>query len=120
MPALKPCWFSRIHRPSGRSCSHGQDGAHVSTCRHCGKRIISWTRKQWQLADGFNITRLIETTGTRFLYLVDHLDDMVLARFPVTHLESEDDIKAYALELKEAHHVDDAGSCLMLLDSHRS
>ncbi len=116
MLALTQCWFTRVHVPEGRRHAE-DDGSHTSHCRHCGKRIVNWNKDRWHLADGFNVSHLAETTAFRFLYIVDISDDMVIARFPLTHLPDEAAIKAYAVELKLAHLVDEPGSGLALRDS---
>lgn len=116
MLALTQCWFSRIHLPERRRHAES-DGSLTCHCRYCGKKIVSWNKETWHLAEGFNITHLAETVGTRFLYIVDTLDDMVIARFPVAHLEGEEAIRAYGLELKIIHKVDEPDSGLVLRDS---
>ena len=119
MLALTQCWFTRVHIPERRPVA-AEDGSHSAVCRHCAKRIVSWAKGRWHLADGFNVTHLAETCGTRYLYIVDTLDDLVIARFPVNHLESEAGIKAYAMELRIAHRIDEAGSGVALRDSREA
>lgn len=116
MPALTQCWYTRAHVPDGRR-RKTDDGAQESHCRHCGKRITSWGGGSWHLADGFNVSRLAETANARFLYLIDVDDDVVIARFPVTHLDNEDAIAAYSEELRGQHGVDEPGCTLELRDS---
>lgn len=116
MRALTQCWFTRVHVPRRRPLAE-EDGSQSATCRHCSRRIVSWAKGSWHLADGFNVTRLAETSAARFLYIVDMLDDVVVRRFPLTHLGTEDDIRAYAAEISHAHGIDEPGSRLALRDS---
>lgn len=116
MLALTQCWFTRLHQPGGRKYREN-DGSITGECRHCQRRIVSWGRNRWFLADGFNVTRLAETTGTRFLYLIDTADDFVLARFPVSPTMNETGIAAMRADLAEAYLAGQAGEGLELRDS---
>lgn len=118
MLALTQCWYTRLHQPMGKRHREA-DGSLTSHCRHCERTIISWGRNRWFLADGFNVTRLAETTGTRFLYLIDTADDFILARFPVGHLGHEAAIEAYRDELRMEYLAGDAGNGIELRDSIR-
>ena len=116
MLALTQCWYTRKHVPEGRKHKEN-DGSVTSYCRYCGQNIVSWTKGTWHLADGFNVSRLAETTGPRFLYVLDVADDLVIARYVVDHLESEEDIEAYKQELSEKHELDEAEGQYVLCDS---
>lgn len=117
MPALTQCWFTRTHLPTGRKHKE-EDGSVTSECRYCHKPITSWNKGAWYPADGFNVSRLRESTGARFLYVIDVLDDLVIARYPVGHLEDDSALRAYKDELRETHDIDRIGSTLQLRDSH--
>lgn len=119
MKALTQCWFTRMHLPVGRPYKE-EDGSHSSTCRHCERAIVSWDRDRWFLADGFNVTRLAETVGGRFLFVVDSLEAAVIARYPVQHLADEAEIDALKQQLRERHGIDAPGSGLELHDSGAS
>lgn len=116
MLALTQCWFTRAHVPT-RSKHKDEDGAWSSHCRHCERRIVSWGKNRWYLADGFNVSRLAETTGTRFLYLIDTADEFVLARFSVSHLKDEAAIGDFRQDLEEEYLAGPAAAGLQLRDS---
>lgn len=116
MLALTQCWFTRAHQPGGRK-HREKDGSITGECRHCHRRIVSWGRNRWFLADGFNVTRLAETTGTRFLYLIDTADDFVLARFPIAATMDEAAVAAMRADLAEEYLAGQAGEGLELRDS---
>lgn len=114
--ALTQCWFTRKHVPE-RKKFREDDGSWSSTCRHCEREIRSWSKGRWFLADGFNVTRLAEETGTRFLYLFDPGEDFVLHRFPVAHLPDEAAVEAYKLGLRAEYRLDAPGCEVVLRDS---
>lgn len=116
MKALTQCWFTRMHVPSGRARKE-QDGSATGDCRHCGRAIVSWDRERWFLAHGFNVTHLAETVGGRFLFVLDTLEEAVIARYPVQDIASEAELDAFRQELRERHGIDQPGSGLELLDS---
>lgn len=116
MLALTQCWFTRTHLPENKK-HREEDDSWTSYCRYCGRKIVSWDKSSWSLAGGFNVSRLAETTRTRYLYLVDLGDDFVVARFVVTHLESEEAIEDYKQQLMIEHNVHEPGSGLVLRDS---
>lgn len=116
MLALTQCWYTRKHVPDGPR-HRADDGSVTSHCRHCTKKIVSWQKGSWYLADGFNVTRLAESTQRRFLYLLDIADDMIVARYPVGHLDSEEAIEEYKQQLREEHELDEKHGEYVLLDS---
>lgn len=116
MKALTQCWFTRMHVPAGRA-RNKQDGLLGGQCRHCGRAIVSWDRDRWFLAHGFNVTHLAETVGGRVLFVLDTLEETVIARYPVQDGTSEGELKAFRQELRERHGIDQPGSGLELLDS---
>ena len=116
MQALTQCWFTRLHRPE-RWMEHDDDGSHLSQCRYCARRIVSWDREAWYLADGFNVSRLAETAAARSLTLVDVTEELVLHRFSVSHLNDEEAIEAFKRQLAGRFGLDEPGTPLRLLDS---
>jgi len=116
MKALTQCWFTRMHIPEGRAHKE-DDGSHTSWCRHCERPIVSWDKARWFLADGFNVTHLAETVGGRFLFVVDSLEEAMIARYPVRDLPDEAAIEALKAELRERHGIGKPGSTLELHDS---
>jgi hypothetical protein len=116
MKALTQCWFTRMHIPEGRAHKE-QDGSHTSWCRHCERPIISWDKARWFLADGFNVTHLAESVGGRFLFVLDTLEEAVIARYPLKDMPDEAAIDALKAELRERHGIGQPGSTLELHDS---
>lgn len=116
MPALAQCWYTRTHVPTGRK--HKQaDGSFSSTCRHCHKPITSWAKGGWYPADGFNIDRLRESTSGRCIYVVDVIDEMIVARYPIDGLRGAAAIRDFKLSLRTKHGFDDPACTLRLVDS---
>lgn len=118
MLALTQCWFTRTHVPEGNGKRDGT-GIWRSDCRHCDRPIISWDRKTWHLAEGFNLLNVYQGMEKPFLYLVDTRNDFVVARFPIDHLTTEDQVEALADQIKADNAVDDPESALALRDSRK-
>lgn len=114
--ALSQCWFTRAHQPTAWR-AHEDDGGIYSICRHCGRRIVTYGKHRWSIADGLDVARLAETVTTRFLTVLDSADELVVRRFTVDHLPDEEAIEAFKLELRERYGMDEPGSDLTLLDS---
>jgi hypothetical protein len=116
MEALTQCWFTRVHRPV-RARQRHNDGSVGSTCRYCERTIVSWDRDNWTLSNGLDVSRLVETTSGRTLTLVDTLGDLIIRRFPVRHLDDEEAVAAFKLQLRAEYGLDEPGSTLELRDS---
>ena len=118
MPYVAPtqCWFTREHRPTALR-HHEDDGSTFSICRHCGRRIVSWGKHRWSIADGLDISRLAEAINGRFLTVLDSADDLVVRRFTLEHLADEEAIEAFKRELRERYAMNEPGSDLTLIDS---
>ena len=114
--ALTQCWYTREHRPTALRY-HEDDGSTFSICRHCGRRIVTWGRHRWSIADGLDISRLTETVVGRFLTVLDKADELVVRRFTVDHLPDEAAIAVFKDELRERYGMDEPGSDLTLIDS---
>jgi hypothetical protein len=114
--ALTQCWYTREHRPTSERY-HESDGSTFSICRHCGRRIVTWGKHRWSIADGLDVSRLAETVAGRFLTVLDKADDLVVRRFTVSHLPDEPAIEAFKAELRERYAIDEQGSDLTLIDS---
>lgn len=119
MPGLSQCWYTRTHLPAGRK-HREPDGSFSASCKYCHKPITSWNKGAWYPADGFNISRLRESTGGRTLYVIDVADELIIARYPIDHLKGPAAIRDYKLQLREVHGVDLLGSSLRLIDSKDS
>lgn len=118
MLALAQCWFTRKHVPiqPGR---RNRDGVFRGDCRHCRRPIVSWDRAAWHLAEGFNLLQLTQGAEEAFLFLVDTRDDMVVARFPIDHLETEAEVRAFAQQIRIDYQMDRLGNTLDLRDSRK-
>jgi hypothetical protein len=116
MVALTQCWYTRVHRPE-RERHRDDDGSLTSTCRYCHRHLVSWDRGHWTLADGLDVSRLVELTSGRTLTLIDEVDDLIVRRFPIRHLDCEADVDAFKQQLREQYGLDDPGSALVLRDS---
>lgn len=114
--ALTQCWYTREHRPTPLRY-HEPDGSTFSICRHCGRRIVTWGKHNWSIADGLNVSRLAETVVGRFLTVLDKADDLVVRRFTVGHLYDEAAIELFKAELRERYGMDEPGCDLTLIDS---
>ena len=116
MPALTQCWYTRIHVPHGRR-HREEDGWVVSECRYCNRAITSWHKGAWYLADGFNVSKLRDTAGGRYLYVIDTDDEFVVARYPIEVKESPAALRELQEELHRKHGLDKLGCTLQLRDS---
>ncbi|MBC2670780.1 hypothetical protein ACFOON_06110 [Novosphingobium piscinae] len=116
MKALTQCWFTRVHMPEARPYKE-DDGTLTSYCRHCERPILSWDRHRWFLADGFNITRLAETVSGRFVVLLDSIDETIVGRWSIAHIEDPAEIEAFKAAIIEQHGVGQPGTSLELYDS---
>jgi diguanylate cyclase (GGDEF)-like protein len=118
MLTLTQCWFTRKHAPSERVPKSNKD-VYYSHCKSCDRPIVSWDRTIWHLAEGFNLLNLFQGQDNSFLYLVDTRIDVVVSRFSINHLQTEQEIEAYARQIKADHGLDDLESVLELRDSRK-
>jgi hypothetical protein len=116
MPALTQCWYTRTHVPAGRRHKEA-DGSVTSECRYCHKTITSWAKGAWSLADGFNVSKLRDSTGGRFLYVIDVIDEIIVARYPVDAAIGVAELRALKDELRIKHDLERPGCTLQLRDS---
>lgn len=118
METLTQCWFTRIHLPD-RHRHREEDGSCTGTCRYCHRRLVSWHKGAWALADGLNVSRLAEISG-RYLTLYDHAADFVVHRYAVAHLNDEQAIDAFKAALSAEYGLADDDTTLELRDSAAS
>ena len=116
MQALAQCWFTRVHRPE-RERHRADDGSLASTCRYCRRALVSWDRETWNLADGLDVSRLAELTSGRTLTVIDMVDDLIVRRFAIRHLEDEAAVDAFKQDVRTQYGLDDPASTLVLRDS---
>ncbi len=118
MLTLTQCWFTRKHAPYERVPKSNKD-VYYSHCKSCDRPIVSWDSAAWHLAEGFNLLDLFQGQENSFLYLVDTRIDTVVARFSINHLQTEEEVLAYARQIRADHGVDDLDSALELRDSRK-
>ena len=114
--ALTQCWFTRVHRPV-RERHRDADGSMTSTCRYCHRPLVSWDHANWNLSNGFDVSRLVELTSGRTLTLIDTMGDLIVRRIPIRHLPDEDAVNAFKLELRAQYALNDPDTTLILIDS---
>lgn len=107
---IAQCWYMRRHVPDGQRWR--QDGAVHCTCRYCGRPIRSRGQGRWDLADGFDLDAVAEKARTSHFCVVDTIDGMVIARYPVPGGADEAAIAERLAEIKEEHGVEDSGGTL--------
>ena len=118
MLALAQCWFTRKHVPT-QSGRRNREGVYHSDCQHCRRSIVSWDRTAWHLAEGFNLLQLTQGAEEAFLFLVDTRDDMVVARFPIDHLDTEAEVRAFSQQIRIDYQMDRLGNTLELRDARK-
>lgn len=114
------CWYMRRHVPEGRRRREA-DGVVHCTCRYCQRPIRSRDGGRWDLADGFDLDAAAQASRASYFCVVDTLDDMVIARYPVSLGADEETIAARLAEISEKHAVEESGGVLevRLVQSHR-
>lgn len=105
------CWYLRRHVPGGRR-RREEDGALHCTCRYCERPIRSRDGGKWDLADAFDLDALAKAGRTSHFTVIDTLDEMVIARYPVPGDAAEDVIAARLGEICELHGVEESGGAL--------
>ncbi|WP_226634430.1 hypothetical protein [Novosphingobium profundi] len=112
-PTLAPCWYTRRHVPAGAR-SRDADGVVTCTCRHCGRRIRSRDRGQWDLAEGVDLDALQEQSRTGHFCVVDTLDGIVIARYPIAMDADEAWIRTKMQEISAEYDVAASGGELQI------
>lgn len=114
------CWYMRRHVPEGRR-RREPDGVVHCTCRYCQRPIRSRDGERWDLAEAFDLDALAGAARTSHFCVVDTIDDMVIARYPLPP-EGDDELVAGRLaEISEKHGVEESGGVLQvrLIQSQR-
>lgn len=113
------CWYLRRHVPGGKRRREA-DGVMHCTCRYCRRPIRSRDGGKWDLAEAFDLDALAEAGRTSHFTVVDILDDMVLARYPVPGDAGEEIIAAHLAQIREKHGIEESGGALevRLVQSH--
>lgn len=105
------CWYMRRHVPEGRRRREA-DGVTLCTCRYCQRPIRSRDGGRWDLADGLDLDALAGTARQGHFCVIDTLDDMVIARYPMPVDGGEEAISARLAEICEKHGVEESGGIL--------
>lgn len=106
------CWYLRQHVPEGRR-RREPDGVVLCTCRYCQRPIRSRDGGRWDLAEAFDLDALAGAARTSHFCVVDTLDDMVIARYPIPGVD-EEAIAARLAEISEKHGVEESGGVLQV------
>src|SRR3546814_15443187 len=75
-------WYLRRHVPEGRRRREAGGVVHC-TCRYCQRPIRSRDGGRWDLADGFDLDALASAGRTAHFCVIDTLDEMVIASYPL-------------------------------------
>ena len=78
---------------------------------------LGYTVQGSDASESANVSRLRDSTGGRHLYVIDVIDDFVIARYPIDHLQSVAAIRALREELCATHGLKEPGCTLELRDS---
>lgn len=105
------CWYMRRHVPEGRRWREA-DGVVHCTCRYCRRPIRSRGGGRWDLAEGFDLDAIAEAGRTSYYCVVDPVNGMVIARYPVPAGADDDALAAQLAEITEAHGIDDSEGAL--------
>ncbi|WP_082010648.1 hypothetical protein [Novosphingobium malaysiense] len=107
------CWYLRRHVPEGRR-RREENGVVHCTCRYCQRPIRSRDGGRWDLAEGFDVEALGGAGRQSHFCVVDTLDDMVLARYPVQSGADDDTIAERMAEIREKHGIEEDDDVLQI------
>ena len=82
------------------------------TCRYCQRPIKSRGGKISDLAEGFDLDALAEAGRNRHFSVVDVIDDMVIARYPIDREAGDEDVAELLANICEKHGVEDAAGAI--------
>lgn len=108
---LTQCWYTRSHIPTARK-RRDDEGALISTCRHCERAIRSQGGKSWVLADGVNLDELASKSQIKYICVTNISEGQVIARYVLVADLDDDAIKAQCDAVIEKHQANEPGSCL--------
>lgn len=107
------CWYLRRHVPEGRR-RHEPGGVVHCTCRYCQRPIRSRNGGRWDLADGFDLDALAGAGRTSHFCVVDTLDDMVIARYPLPAGVDDEEIAEKMAQIYEKHGIEEEDDILQV------
>jgi hypothetical protein len=105
------CWYLRRHVPAGKQ-RREEGGVVHCTCRYCERPIRSRDGGKWDLAEGFDLDALAAGGRTSHFCVIDGIDEMVIARYPIPHDADDEAIAAHLAEISEKHGVEESGGAL--------
>lgn len=73
----------------------------------------------WDIAGAFNPEAAGRVRAMAFLSVVDVLDEMVIARFPIGRIPDEAGVQVLRARLRRDYRMDDPGCMLVLRDSRQ-
>lgn len=117
--AMTPCWYRGDHQPAGPR-RREEDGSILCTCRHCRKEIRSREGKTWRLAEGLDLDALAASCMSSHFSVVDVIDGMVIARYPLPEGADEDTIATLRDRICDQHGVVVGGDLEVRLVSHET
>lgn len=111
------CWYTRDHEPA-HTVRAREDGRPVyARCCHCHRDIASIDGRHWAIAGTFDAEAAGRRRTHAFISVVDVLDEIVLARFPIGTVPDERGVAALRAHLTRRYRLDDADCTLELRDS---
>lgn len=108
---VSQCWYLNRHIPEGRRRKEA-DGTVLCTCRHCHRPIRSRSGGRWNLAEGFDLDALQSRGQTGHFSVVDAMDDMVIARYPIAPDADAAWIEERRAEIADKHGVEESDGVL--------
>lgn len=107
------CWYLRRHVPEGRR-RREENGVVHCTCRYCQRPIRSRDGGRWDLSEGFDLDALNDKGSHSHFCVVDTLDEMVIARYPVPSGADEEMIAERVAEIREKHGIEEDDDILQV------
>lgn len=111
------CWYTRNHQPARAMQPHADHRPIYARCCHCHRDITSLDARHWSIVGAFDPEEAGRSRSHAFLSVVDRLDEVVLARFPIGSVPDERGVQALRLYLRWRYGLDKQGSTLELRDS---
>ena len=115
--AMAVCWYTREHEPA-RPVAPREDGRPVyARCCSCHRDLASTDGRHWHIAGAFDPEAAGRRRPHAFLAVVDVVDEIVLARFPIGTVPDERGVRALRAHLARRYRLDEPGCTLVLRDS---